>query len=394
MTHFESVTRGRNIKDSNIKSLRYFWKKWDKYLNKRQTIENNKLNIIYVLQDTGVGGGHRDVFEHINRLRRKGHNVKLYALTGQPKWFKLNTKVKKFKSYALLEKTLEKQNAIKIACWWETAQSVWKSSLNKGIPIYFVQDIETSYYQDKKIESRVLASYRKEFNYITISSWNKECLRKLDINASVISPGIDLETFNMKNNQNRRKDVILVIGRGLHLKNLQLTIDAWKKTIDKLELWMFGIDPSIYYRLKSMYPNAKIKYFFKPSDQEIVKLYNLATVFIQSSIHEGFCLPVLEAMACGCPVITTNADGNMDFCKDKINCLIVGKTDCMELSRKILYLLNNHTLQEKLRKEGLKTAEKYDWNIKINELEAYYKRIAKKQLYAVDIDKIFSSKEI
>lgn len=394
LTHFESVTRGRDIKNPTLKSLKYFWKKWDRFLNKRNTTKNKKLNIIYVLQDTGVGGGHRDVFEHINRLRKKGHNVKLYALAGQPTWFKLNIKVKKFRSYQLLERTLENQNAIKIACWWETAESVWKSSLNKGIPVYFVQDIETSYYNDKKVESKVLASYRKELNYITISNWNKESLRKLDINSTLISPGIDLNMFNVKNNLVRRKNIILAIGRGLHLKNLQLTIEAWKKIMERVEFWMFGIDPSIYYSLKSKYPDAKIKYFAKPSDQEMVKLYNLSTVFIQTSVHEGFSLPVLEAMACGCSVITTDADGNMDFCKDKVNCLVVGKTDPIELSKKILYLLGNPTLQEKLRKEGLKTAKKYDWNIKIKELENYYKKIAKKKLYGVDVDKNFSLKEI
>lgn len=394
LTHYESITRGRDIKDSTIKSLRYFWKKWDVYLNKRRVAKNKKLNIVYVLQDTGVGGGHRDVFEHINRLKKKGHNIKLYALAGQPKWFELNIKVKRFKNYAALEKDLEKEDALKIACWWETSESVWRSSLQRGIPVYFVQDIESSYYKDNIQQShKVLASYRKEFNYITISSWNKEQLKKLDTISTVISPGIDLEVFK-QNNLTRRKNVILAIGRRLPLKNLQLTIEAWKKIMDKVEFWMFGIDPSIYYKLKSKYPDANIKYFSKPSDQEIVKLYNLATVFIQSSIHEGFCLPALEAMACGCPVITTDSDGNMDFCKNKLNCLITGKKDPKELSEKILYLINNPSVQEKLRKEGLKTAQKYDWDIKINEIENFYQKLASKKLYSADVDKTFSLKEI
>lgn len=393
LIHFESVTRGRDVKESAIKSIKYFWKKWDKYLNQRKVINDRKLNIIYVLQDTGVGGGHRDVFEHINRLRARGHKVKLYALAPQPKWFNLKTKVRRFNNYSALEKTLEKQDAIKIACWWETAEPVWRSSLNTGIPVYFVQDIESSYYKDNKLKSKVISTYRKEFNYITISSWNRETLRKFDINSTLISPGIDLKTFRVKNIE-RRKNVILAIGRGLHLKNLQLTIEAWKKIRGKVEFWMFGIDPSIYHQLKSSYPDAAIKYFTKPTDEEIVKLYNLATIFVQTSEHEGFCLPVLEAMACGCPVITTNAEGNMDFCVDKKNCLIVNKTDPGKLSEKILLLLKNQSLQEKLRKEGLKTSRNYNWDIKIKELETYYKKIAEKKLFGVEIDKIFSLKNI
>ena len=45
-------------------------------------------------------------------------------------------------------------------------------------------------------------------------------------------------------------------------------------------------------------------------------------MFVQTSRHEGFCLPVLEAMAAGAPVVCTDADGNRDFCRDGENCLM------------------------------------------------------------------------
>ena len=60
--------------------------------------------------------------------------------------------------------------------------------------------------------------------------------------------------------------------------------------------------------------DKKIEYFERPSDEELNVLLNYATAFVQTSRHEGFCLTILEAMAAGTPVITTNADGNMDFC--------------------------------------------------------------------------------
>ena len=59
-----------------------------------------------------------------------------------------------------------------------------------------------------------------------------------------------------------------------------------------------------------------------PSDAEVNELLNTATVFVQTSRHEGFCLPVLEAMATGIPVVCTDAHGNRDFCRDGENCLM------------------------------------------------------------------------
>ena len=62
--------------------------------------------------------------------------------------------------------------------------------------MYFVQDIETSYYpDDESVRHAVLDSYRPEFRYMTISSWNRERLRELGLDAELIPPGIDLETF-------------------------------------------------------------------------------------------------------------------------------------------------------------------------------------------------------
>ena len=50
---------------------------------------DGRLRIVYVTEDTGVGGGHRDIFEHLNRLADRGHDVSLYTLGDAPDWFEL-----------------------------------------------------------------------------------------------------------------------------------------------------------------------------------------------------------------------------------------------------------------------------------------------------------------
>ena len=81
-------------------------------------------------------------------------------------WFDLRAPVRSFESYDDLVDALEPVEAIKIATWWNTAASVWLASVRHGIPAYFVQDIETSYYPDDERTARCRARLlpRMSFN--------------------------------------------------------------------------------------------------------------------------------------------------------------------------------------------------------------------------------------
>lgn len=372
--HHESVTRGKIQGKREVESLEYFWEKWKKWFDNRNVRDKNgKIRVIYVLQTTGVSGGHRIVFEHLNRLKEKGFSVELYNLEGPPKWFPLKVPVKTFKNYEKLIKSLEKEEAIKVATWWETAEPVWLSSVNNGVPAFFVQDVETTYYKDDvEAQSVVLSKYRKEFNYFTTSTVNERELLNMGLKPTIIPCGIDTKVF-MPNGAKREKNTILSIGRSHYLKNLQMTLDAFNKIKGKKPMfWMFGIEPELARK------NKGIKYFFRPEDREVNDLLNRATIFIQTSRHEGFCLPVLEAMAAGAPVICTNAHGNADFCIDGKNSLLVKHDDSTGLKNTIVNLLGDQTKQEKLREEGYKTADEYSWENVMSKLEKYYKMIDEK----------------
>ena len=143
-----------------------------------------RLRIIYVTESTILGGGHRVVFEHLNGLHARGHDVQLWTLTDPPDWFELNCPVRTFADYDELVAALAPLDAIKVATWWRTASPVWRASVIHGIPIYFVQDIETSYYADAPTTRHaVLDSYRPEFRYLTTSAWNRAHLRELGLES-------------------------------------------------------------------------------------------------------------------------------------------------------------------------------------------------------------------
>jgi len=95
------------------------------------------------------------------------------------------------------------------------------------------------------------------------------------------------------------------------------------------------------------------------SDLELVALYQQASVFVFPSLYEGFGLPVLEAMACGCPVITSNASSLPE---------IVGKAGVLvnprnpgELVEAMARVLTDTSLALTFRKMGREQAQKFSW---------------------------------
>jgi glycosyltransferase involved in cell wall biosynthesis len=371
--HLESVTRGVEVGERERASQRRFWDRWGDFFDARnvRTVDG-KLRVIYVTEDTGVGGGHRDVFEHANGLLDRGHQVELWSLGGQPDWFELRAPVRKFGDYDELAEALAPVDAIKVATWWATSTPVWEASVVHGIPVYFVQDIETSYYPDSEPkQSEVLASYRPEFRYMTISSWNRERLREIGVVAALIPPGIALENFRPLEDVERRSDMVLAIGRSHPLKNLPLTLASWRALPEpRPEMCLFGIEPEL-----AEEHGPGLTYFDSPSDQEVNRLFNQATVFVQTSTHEGFCLPALEAMATGCAVVCTDAHGNRDFCEDGANCLMPAQ-DHRSVSAALARVLGDAGLRERLGSAGIETATAYAWSRRIDALEEFLREVA------------------
>jgi GT2 family glycosyltransferase len=381
LEHLESATRGTFVGERERESQRVFWSRWGDFFDARDVrTPNGGLRIVYVTEDTGVGGGHRDIFEHLNRLRARGHEAELWTLGGEPAWFDLQVPVRSFDDYAELVAALAPVDAIKVATWWNTAAPVWDASVLHGIPVYFVQDIETSYYANNPaVQDTVLASYRHEFRYMTISSWNRDRLRELGLDAELIPPGIDLENFRALDDVPRRSDMLLALGRTNPLKNLPLTLEAWRKLPEpRPELCLFGIEPQLA-------AEPGIRYVTVPSDAEVNQLFNQATVFVQTSIHEGFCLPPLESMATGGAVVCTDAHGNRDFCRDGDNCLMPA-ADVDQVSRAITRLLEDDELRARLGAAGQRTAAEYAWERRIDELESFLDDVARPRTIAASTD--------
>lgn len=373
LTHHESKTRGMDQGERELAAQRHFWRTWGDWFDRRRVrADDGGLRIVYVTHDTGVGGGHRVIFEHLNGLAERGHHPELWTLGDEPpQWFDLRVAVRCFEDYDELVDALAPQEAIKVATWWQTAPPVWEASVRRGIPVYFVQDIETSYYPtDLGVHGEVLTTYRPEFTYLTTSTWVHDKLRRWAPDATIIAPGLDTAGFRELGLE-RVTDALLAVGRTNPLKNFPLTRDAWISLPEpRPRLWLFGVEPEI---ADGLPPGAC--YEVRPSDERLNELLNTCTAFVQTSRHEGFCLPILEAMAAGAPVICTDADGNRDFCVDGVNCLMPS-ADVRSVRAATERVLGDAELRARLVAGGRETADRYAWPRIIDDLDAFFRRVA------------------
>jgi hypothetical protein len=94
------------------------------------------------------------------------------------------------------------------------------------------------------------------------------------------------------------------------------------------------------------------------TQHQMINAYQQADIFIPLGFPEGFSLPPLEAMACGCAVVGFSGGGGLDFMKDGETALVVPDGDVAMLAQAIERILTDSELKEKIRRNGMAEARK------------------------------------
>lgn len=151
------------------------------------------------------------------------------------------------------------------------------------------------------------------------------------------------------------KDYSLVLAGGAFVKSDLVEVKEIRRLINHLE-----IDNSV------VFPG------FVSSD-DLVGLYNLAAVYIQPSIYEGFGLPVIEALACACPVICGRNSSLPEVAGDAA--IYVEETNSEDINSKIISVTN--TPREQFETKCLAQAAKFSWEKTAKETLKVYEKVLK-----------------
>lgn len=374
------------------------------------------MKINFTLWSTMMNGGVRATFEIINGLSRRGHDVQVTALDGDHSWFPLDAEVnyiepprplkilnplirKRYRrplSYAMMDDVTGKmglnfdlvkklsaatpQCDVNVATWYPTSFAVYKSG--KGVPFYFFQDFEELAKMDGPDGYKLFReSLKLPLHIITISGWLKEWIKQeYNKDAYVCGDGINHHVFYpRKTSLNLKTPNVMGLFAELEYKgNVDLikAMNILSEKIENIHLVAVSAKKRTFEGLiEREKPEFEYTFFERPDDDELAELYSSADVFAFPSHVEGFGLPPLEAMACGCPVVTTDCLGVRDYVLQNENALMVPPKNPLKLAESIEKVLDRTELQETLSENGVKTAKKFTWDAAAAKFEDSLKHV-------------------
>lgn len=195
-----------------------------------------------------------------------------------------------------------------------------------------------------------------------------EIVEFFGIPARKITPiplAYDAEHFRWLNHP--QQNYFVVLGRPDPHKNMERILDAFAQIspkTDDTELWFVGPEdprrtPELREKALALGVAERVKFMGYAAYADLPEILGGAIALVFPSLWEGFGLPVLEAMACGTPVITSNQSALPEVAGDAA--LLIDPENVEELAEAMGAIATDTTLRENLRQAGLERVQHFSW---------------------------------
>lgn len=233
----------------------------------------------------------------------------------------------------------------------------WYESLYYGVVSRYIQTIR----------SVILT---KSTGIIAVSRATKRELERqfsLHIPIHVVAEATDISRFSKLSHVQFSRPYFLAMTDFSPRKNILRTLQAYalfpQQTRQRYDI---RIVLSMEYSKNKILSEAKalkilpfVKFHYQPTDPEVANLYRNAMLFVYPSLYEGFGLPILEAMVCGCPVLTSNRGAMKETAADAA--LLVNPESVTDISRAMKLAISQPNIVRDCRKRGLAHARSFSW---------------------------------
>jgi glycosyltransferase involved in cell wall biosynthesis len=268
-------------------------------------------------------------------------------------------------------------------------RSRWIQVVHDFIPYVFAED-ET---QGKRT-IKLLNTFQKHFGevperYIAVSQSTKmDAMRFWGLPADkivVVHHGSFITPKNPRVNFGSKKILTVsdISPRKNHLRLIRAFERVRERSQGPSELIIAGYTRTVIPELEALMQevasrpeDSKITFAGYLPDSDILSLYEQADFFVYPSLYEGFGLPVLEAMACGCPVVASNVSSLPEVVGDAA--LLVDPFDVEALTRAMLLLLEDDDLKREMSRKSIEQARKFSWEKAGDELLIVCREVADK----------------
>lgn len=220
---------------------------------------------------------------------------------------------------------------------------------------------------------------------LTVSKFSlKEISQKYNVpeeKFTIVYNAVDEKFHPVVDHSLSKEDYFISVSSIKENKNFQTVLSSFEKLqsiVKGVKLYIVGdlVDKNFKtIDLKRYKNNSNILFLGRVSDEELIKYYSNAKAFIFPSLYEGFGIPVLEAQACGCPVISSNTSSLPEVLED--SALFCDPMDFCSFADNMHKIMTDSNLFDDLKNKGFRNVNRFSW-------EASAKTIAK------DIDSLMN----
>lgn len=200
---------------------------------------------------------------------------------------------------------------------------------------------------------------KKVTRVITVSEFAKNEISRVyklpQEMISVVYHGVNHNIFSPEGESQSGK-YLLVVGANRRIKNVERIFMAYKRLAIKDKPEMIAVLPD-YKKLHDIKGLIIVRKGLEPA--ELAKYYRGAIALVFPSLRESFGMPILEAMASGCPVITSNTSACAEVAVDAA--ILVDPRSVDEIANAIKKLIENEPLWQELRNKGFDRARQFAW---------------------------------
>lgn len=335
-----------------------------------------KISVILPDHAKRIYGGFLVVFTYANYLAEKGHDVTIYymmkefmdrkriptllqrlvsyyVVNNYPKWFKLNKHI--CRKYIFTGKEIEDADVI-IATEIRTVDTVVSQAESKGRKVYFIQGFENWGKTDEYVKS----TYGLGMHNIVVSDWLKRIVDENSVVPAIcIKNGVDNTKFYYDKYENKIPHSITFHYRSEAYKGGDIALKVFERLYQRYPDITVDVITS-----ESSLPEMPrcCKRHIRISASEVAAINRRTKVFLCTSREEGYGLPGLEAMACGCALVSTKYNGVFEYASDfhkeiqSGNSVLVDIDDIDGLENAITDIFENSAKYETMIKNGIVTA--------------------------------------
>lgn len=334
-------------------------------------------HISFLMWGDSPAGGTYNVLLLADCLRRRGYDITMIVPEKESSFLEsYSMRIARFLEYhfptLFIKKTMlsplilaskAPEADFYVATFWPTAYTANYLKAKTGVPcFYYVQHFEPIFYPHSYVYYLAEKTYTLPLIQLAISKWLASVISKYGrdpIHVGCFVDPVFKPTYQhpqcITSLKAQGKKIILAIYRPEYWKGFCLFINAitalYKHRKDIYAVIIGDTTHTLY-----AFPHKKIG---RLPRRELLKFYySAADVFVYTSLFEGFGLPPLEAMACGCPVVMTDSFGSRDYAIPNVNSIVVPKNP-KAIAAAVNELLSNDSLRDSLIKEGLRTAQSF-----------------------------------